>query len=446
MDFVRNKVSQYKILVQNLKNEGVARKVIRGGGGTAIIRGIRITLGFLISVILARAMGAGEYGKYKYIISWVTLLAMIGRAGVPNLLTREVQIKREKQQPEKLKGLIFWSYGVVIGLSMALGGGYTIVYYSSDMISKSQTLGLLVVPILSIVFIAILAVQQGMIRGAGKVVVAQIGRKLVFPTILLVGALLLGRVIQPKAESVVYLYFLGMVCALGMMTVIQLKLFGNEIKQYTPKLESKVWFKSVVPFMWSSVGGKVNKEIPILLLGSLADPGAVGIFAVARKGANLVQFVLKAINMPLAPIFSRLYARKEIGRLRQVVSTSAKVIFLLTIPVACLFIWFGDYFLSIFGNEFKGGYVALIVLCIGQLVNSSMGSVGLLLNMTEYEKYTAVALSIACSVNLLLGGILVNLYGLLGAAISATLSITAWNFIMTYFSCRKLSINATIFA
>ncbi|WP_423815970.1 polysaccharide biosynthesis C-terminal domain-containing protein [Salinibacter ruber] len=62
-------------------------------------------------------------------------------------------------------------------------------------------------------------------------------------------------------------------------------------------------------------------------------------------------------------------------------------------------------------------------MCIGQLFNSSVGSVGLLLNMTEYESYTVHGITISAIINFILCLVMVPHFGAAGVALSVSLSL-----------------------
>jgi O-antigen/teichoic acid export membrane protein len=162
--------------------------------------------------------------------------------------------------------------------------------------------------------------------------------------------------------------------------------------------------------------------------------------------AALVAFGLQAVNMVVAPHFARLHARGDDAALQQLVTVSARVIFFFTLPTATVFIVFGDELVRlIFGPEFNSGYLTLIILLIGQLMNASMGSVGLLLSMTGHERETARGVAVAAVSNLILNLSLIPNYGMEGAALASALSVAIWNVLLWRAARRRLGINSLAF-
>lgn len=133
------------------------------------------------------------------------------------------------------------------------------------------------------------------------------------------------------------------------------------------------------------------------------------------------------------------------NELQSVVTKAARLIFFIALPTSAFLLIFGRSFLAIFGDEYVSGYWILVILCIGQLFNSSMGSVGLLLNMTEYESYTAYGITISAIFNFILCIVIAPHFGAVGVALSVSLSLVIWNLILVYYCGVKLGINATAF-
>ena len=133
------------------------------------------------------------------------------------------------------------------------------------------------------------------------------------------------------------------------------------------------------------------------MLGILKPLDQVGVYRVATRLALFASFGLQAVNMVVAPHFASLYAKREMDKLQRLVTRSAQIVLAFNLIITSLFILFGKIFLDlVFGKEITSAYVPLLILLIGQLVNSAAGSVGFLLNMTGHEKDTAQGGSFSC--------------------------------------------------
>ena len=99
---------------------------------------------------------------------------------------------------------------------------------------------------------------------------------------------------------------------------------------------------------------------------------------------------------------------------------------------------------SMFGDEYGVSYYILCVLLVGQLINVFNGCNGWLLNLTGNENITAKTFYLAIGINLGLGAFLVRDYGALGVAVSSSVALVSWNFVLTYYCFNKIKINPTI--
>jgi O-antigen/teichoic acid export membrane protein len=87
----------------------------------------------------------------------------------------------------------------------------------------------------------------------------------------------------------------------------------------------------------------------------------------------------------------------------------------------------------------------LVILCVGQLVNASIGSVGSLLNMTGHERDTMMSVIVGASVNVVLNLVLTPQFGPIGAAIATTVTLIVWNLIMWHKVSTRIGISPSPF-
>ncbi len=159
------------------------------------------------------------------------------------------------------------------------------------------------------------------------------------------------------------------------------------ILQAKPIYHSKIWLSSVIPLIFSSGINLVRSRTNIIVLGFFVDSAAIGSFQVALSTATLASVVLTAINSIIAPQFTSLHTNGDKNKLQRLTVLSARFVFVLNLLISVLFIIFGKNLLTlVFGTKLIAAYPALVVLLIGQVINSFLGSVNILLNMTGHEK------------------------------------------------------------
>jgi len=176
------------------------------------------------------------------------------------------------------------------------------------------------------------------------------------------------------------------------------------------------------------------------MVGGMLGKEDTGLFMVAVKGADLLVVALMAVNMALAPRMAAFFHEGRLGKLQQMITRSYRMIALITLPVVLLFVFFGNYFLRIFGTVYVAAWPALIILSLGQFLNVFSGPVGSMLNMAGQERVTMVGVGASVVVTVVGNLILIPLMGIYGAALGTALGVTTWNVVLVILCYKRLGI------
>jgi O-antigen/teichoic acid export membrane protein len=182
------------------------------------------------------------------------------------------------------------------------------------------------------------------------------------------------------------------------------------------------------------------------VLGFFVGAADIGNFQVALSTATLASVILTAINSIIAPQFTTLYTNGEKKKLQRLTVLSARFVFVLNILVSAVFIIFGKNLLTfVFGTKLIAAYPALVILLIGQIINSFMGSVNILLNMTGYEKDVMKIMVITSILNILFTLILAPLAGMVAGAIAVSATMILSQILMYRIVRKRIGIVTHIF-
>ena len=205
--------------------------------------------------------------------------------------------------------------------------------------------------------------------------------------------------------------------------------------------EGKVWLVQLLPLAGISGLQIINQQSDVIMLGAMKSPEVVGSYKVAIMISGLVAFGLQAVNMVIAPRIVGLIRSGDRDRLQRLVSESSAYIFIAGLVCFVLFVLLGEWFLGFFyGAEYVSAFFPLVALCFGQLINAGFGSVGLLLNMSKNERSTLKGVAIAAVLNLCLNGVMVPIWGAMGASIATALTFLVWNMILRIEVKKRLGI------
>ena len=416
------------------------KQLIRGASGSLVLKIVNTALGLLVAVVLARVLGVENFGVYAFCMSIVQILTVPAMLGGGQLLVREVAAYQTKGEYHFLRGLLtrFRQASFLASLFLVLLAGFIgyIAYHGSQLLIPFL-IALCTIPLLSA-----FRLQGAALRGLRYVLYQPLTQAL-RPALVIIIVGSIYYFVQPNLGPEVALsaQFVGCAFLVLFTFVLLRRLLPIEAKNAQPKYETSRWIKSALPFVFASGMQILNKETSVIFLGILQTPEEVGLFRVAQRGALLIPFGLQAVNMAIAPTISQMYTKGEKERLQRMISKSILAVMVFALPVALVLILGGKWILPfVFGQEYVPAYLPLVILCMGQLLNACMGSVGLILNMAGLERITAKGVAIAAIINIVLNAVLIPFLGTIGAAIATSITLMIWNFLLFIWLYRETGI------
>jgi O-antigen/teichoic acid export membrane protein len=423
-------------------------RLLKAATGTFGIQVASMGLSFLISVLLARLLGADGYGTYAYALAWIGLLEVVAVFGQKTILVRNVAAYRTQSAWGLMAGLLRWADRTVLTLSIALVlvAAATIWMFTDH--ADHQRLGALLASLFLLPVVSLTRLREATLQGLHHVVAGQLPEKIIRPLalILLVGCTYLFLQTTLNAVWVIGLHVIAMGIAFIMAIQMLDKVFPLLVKEAPPLYQTKSWIRSALPIMFIVGMNTINARADILMLGALKDTEIVAVYTVADKGAQFVLFALTAVSVPLNPIISSLYASSQTQRLQDIVTKSTRMVFCISLSIVIGLIVFGNWFLLLFGPDFTIGYLTLAILSLGQLFTVAMGPVGWLLVMTGHQREAALCMAAGTGLNVVLNLMLIPTWGLEGAAIATTISTIVWNLLLATVVRKRLGLHPTVLA
>lgn len=419
--------------------------LLRGAGGSGVLRLGFTALSFVINILLARLLSANGYGSYSYALAIVGVLSVFATFGFDALLTREMAVYQVRNEWGRLRGLLRRStqIGAVLASALALVAGIGVwLLRPTDSAETVLTvwIALALVPLM-----VQARLRQAAMQGLHRVLAGQVP-ELVFQPVLFVALLGVSYVLLPAAPSAAWTMALQ-VAVTATAVIVATRLLAQVLpapaRCTPPQYETALWCRRALPFVLSSSCWVISSRTDVLLLGALRGNDAVGLYSVASRSAELIGFFLTAFNMALAPTIARLYAAGDLQQLQQTVSRGARMVFLLSLPAALFLMVAGQWWLGLYGPDFVAARWTLTILALGQTINVGMGSVGLLLNMTGHERDAAALVAVAAGWNIVASVVFISLFGLEGAACATTSGMILWNVLMAMRVRKRTGIHPT---
>ncbi len=418
-------------------------RLAQGAVGSLFLKGIAAGLGFLTSVILARLMGPAGYGAYAYAIAVVGVLVVAARLGLGQVAVRNMAAYRALQDWGRMRGLLHFALGAVLVASvcLALAAGA-----ASWWIGKPEYLLTLWLALLLLPLEALMAIIMSTLRGLRQVLLSQIPEALVRSTLFLAAIALASWVLRgleaPWAMAVRVAVTAVTLLVAGAMLW---KFLPAPAKSAPPVWEARTWIRIALPMLFVGEMSVVNHQTDLVLIGAFLGAESVGLYRPVCSVVALVGFGLGAVNMPLGPTISGLFAKGEYARLQRVITGAARATAAYALPVTIGLIVARKWVLLIYGPEFVPGATALAILSVGHLLTAAIGPVGSLLTMTGFERDAAKSVTVGAVINVGLNLLLIPRFGIEGAAVATSVSLVAWRTSSAILVWRRLGLRPTVF-
>jgi O-antigen/teichoic acid export membrane protein len=155
-----------------------------------------------------------------------------------------------------------------------------------------------------------------------------------------------------------------------------------------------------------------------LLIGALRSTKEAGVYAASSRYLAMAAMAAVAIRQVLAPKLSELLARRSTERASAAFQTTTSWMVALNWPIYLALLTFGPVLLAVFGRDFAGGDVVLVVLSATMLAATAVGPVDVVLLMGGRSAWNLANTLVALAANLALNLALTPRYGLAGAAVA----------------------------
>ena len=436
---------------QSPQPSGLLTTLVRGTSTALIIQTLGVGMGYFMQVLLARWMGAANYGIYDYVITISTVLAFLAGLGLSNAVLRFVPEYSIKENWAYLRGILWGSWWQTVLASLivvAIASGVVLWLVEEN---PANTLTSLRIPLLIGIWLiplhALTKLQLEMARAVRKIGLAYFPSLVMYPLVLIAATLVWvktqGTLTSTVAIALSILVLIGVLA--GQLWQFS-RGFTPEVNCIRPAYALRQWLFVSLPLLFIDGSFMILNQTDALMIGAFLGTDEVGIYGAAFKTATWVSFILLAVNAIAAPMFATLYAQGDRQELQRLVSTIARWMFYPALAAALGLFVFAEPVLRLFGDEFVVAKWAMIVLAIGQLVNVGAGSVGYLLTMTGHHNQCAKVLGVSALMNVLLNWVGIPTLGVFGAALATAISMAVWNIWLNALVVKHLGVNPSIVA
>jgi O-antigen/teichoic acid export membrane protein len=424
----------------------IAKKIIGQSGiyfgGTLFSIGI----GFFFKMYIAQELGADMLGIYALGLSIVTILSTFLSWGLGNGLIKFVSKYIAIKDYIQLHTYLRRTFELTLVLSLIAALIFFIFpeFISTTLLNTPALTSYMPFFGILIVVNALVTLADQTIRGLQEVKKSTIiGQFIRLPVKISIAVLLVytgfelrGYLLAEIIAAIIAMVLLGrLVVKLLPNNMLSLKkrAAGNILKE-----ERRFGNNMLIMNTVGLLQGQGDK----ILLAIYLSTTDLGIYSIVLALTAFVPTILVSVNSIFTPIISQLYSENKIIELRRYYQLSSKYIFVLTFPLIAFLAVFSEQVLRIFGEEFKSGGFLLLLILIGELINNSTGSIGMMLSMMGLEKQMRNISILSSLFTFILYVVLTSTFGILGLGTGIIIS----KFLMNLSSVYVLKIKRDIIA
>jgi O-antigen/teichoic acid export membrane protein len=376
----------------------------------------RIVLG----VLLARFLGAEQYGLYNLALSAAAIAGTFAILGLDTGLVRYVSAFASRRDTASLSGALRVGVGIpllfssLFGLTLIVWAGQIAEgwFHEPRLVPLLRWVGL-VVP-----FIALNEVLAAATRGFKNQHYSVIARYVCQPLVK-IGALALLAIVGLNAELAV-----GAFIAAEMATCVLFVYFLNRqfpLRQIAgaARLNLREILSFSVAVYLSQAVKSVTLNIQALVLAASSTVAAVGIYAVADQASMMSRLVMQSVTTVSMPFMSELHEQRNTRQLEVFYQITSKWTFTLNLPLFLVIVALPETILSVFGETFLDGVQALIILAWASLLMAATGTNSVVLDMSGHTRLKFANSLVTAVVTIGLNLLLVPSMGVVGAAWAA---------------------------
>jgi O-antigen/teichoic acid export membrane protein len=404
--------------------------------------GVRIGaagLAYLLQIVLARSLGAAEYGTFSFAWSLVTMGGFLATLGYAQVAVRFLAQYQQTGDMAHAHGFIRQALLMTaLGSALAIGGLLLIFpaieWGWGSLCCAALTIGLMALP-----FFALTDVLEGFARSQGWTI-----RALAPPYLLRSGGLMLMLLIAVgagmKIDAILAMKFALLATALACLAAgwLIVRPLLAALPAAQPAYAGRIWLANARPTFLADLALLARQNIDLVVLGLVAPAATVGIYFAATRIASL----LGLIEFALGAAFGHRFARaQQSGTLHEVWREAWRLSAGLGLVSAIGLMALAPFILSLFGPDFVAATLAVEILLIAATIKLLIGPMEDLLSMNGHASdvwranaFGAAAMLIGCL-------IFAPLLHATGAAIGSAIGALTAAYFLTQASKERLGLS-----
>ena len=408
-----------------MTKNGLIQKSIK----VLFLRGSGVVLLFLFTMFLTNYYSAELVGKYDFVRSTIMILSGVSLIGTNQAIIYYSGFLKSKNSLESIKNIYVKMLMMTTALCLLFILGYAMLpeEFINELFNKQEAHSLILKSIAALFFYTTTMLNIDTLRALNKTISSELYRNIFRYTPIFIFSIILY---YTQNQEWLIEAFLASFLLLSLTTLIQVGLLFKKLnlpKNNDYNFSYHQIFARSYPMALSAIAYFIMQSVDIIILTAYEGFESIAYYSVAVKLATVTALALMSVNIVVAPKIAEIYSTNDFEKLNKLINDSARIIFVISIPVLIILFVFSDFMLGLFGENYVLAREALLLLLGGQFFSSLCGPGAVYLNMKGKQKKLNTILILGLGINVILNLVLIPAYGIEGAAVATLISMIFWN-------------------
>jgi len=379
---------------------------------------VALLLHFFQKPLLARYLGPDGLGLLSMVIMLATIIELIAIFGIDGALTKYVAEYKGKEQEDKICELFSGAFVTIL----IIGVITSLIFFVcsnifADIFNMSSLSSLLKIYAPVFPFSFTYAIIISYFNGLREMRFYALSR--ILQASLALAFILALLIIGLGVEGALWGTIFAIIVTVCVNMSIMKKFVRFKFSNYKKNIKMLASFGSRITganMIWQTY-----YYMDSLMIGYFLTSTEVGYYAVAISLSRFFWLVPKAMATVAYPTISEYWAKNDIRAINKLVDKSTKYSACILIFVGMSIIFFAkDIIIFLFTPEFLPAVLPLVILIIGTVINGVLRSIGGIFAGVGRVDLRLKISAIGAVGNIILNVVLIQTYGMIGAAIATT--------------------------
>lgn len=390
---------------------------------------VELALGFIMLPFNTRYLGPDDYGLWMLAASIVAYFPILdlGYAGAMDRFVAHYRAVRDARAISEVASTVFFIFAAAGAVGLAIVALVAANIGTLFTVSPAQVgTGRAVMMLVAVQFAVGLpiAAYGGIVNGFQRTYLNGIVGTLVALAVAIVNVTVLvvgGTLVQLVAATTVTRMLGFIVYRMNAYRVFPALQVRYSLFRRT-RLRELTSFS--VYMLMQTIGNKLNYATDPVVVGAFVSTGAVAIWTVAQRLADMVLRITHQLNEVLFPVIVDCDSTQRDDRLRDVLVQGTKISLALAVPIAgTLALLAEPVVLAWIGPQFAEAEILVQILVAVVLVRVGSATAATVLKGAGHIRLLAWSTGVSSVVNVALSVVLLHLYGLPGVAIATLIPV-----------------------